>query len=92
MTPQPRFERGRQEAAAYGLEAPRVRIAVSLAGGTELRVAVGETTGTDGITFLRGPDETVVIVSAEAGEGLVRAAREVLRAGSGAPVPAPAPP
>lgn len=78
---------GREEPAAYGLDRPRVLVGLGLAGGTR-RVAVGNTTGPDGITFVSAPDGTVAIVSAEAGEAVVQAALDVLNGPGGPAIPA----
>jgi hypothetical protein len=80
--------RGREELAAYGLERPRVRVLVALADGTELRVAVGSSTGSDGITFVGAPDGTVAMVAADVGDALAAAAADVLAGGRGPSVPA----
>jgi hypothetical protein len=80
--------RGREELDAYGLDRPRVRLVVTLSDGTELRVAIGNTTGSDGITFVSAPDGTVAMVAADVGEALAAAASDVLVGGRGPSVPA----
>jgi hypothetical protein len=89
----------RERLVPYGLDAPRRRFEVTLAGGRVETLAVGGTTEFEGTTFVMPTSGDVVIVSAAAREELDRAV-DALRGGpapkaggpapAGGPTPAPA--